>query len=67
MQNIEELYQLVCEHFKVKEYTDIDEDELHEYLQLLLIKGTYKIDFFSMGDDSGLISEAKVAFKVAKL
>lgn len=67
MQNTEELYQLVCEHFKVKEYTDIDEDELNEYLQLLLIKGTYKIDFFSMGDDSGLISEAKVAFKVAKL
>ncbi|EKK9986099.1 hypothetical protein PP645_001691 [Vibrio vulnificus] len=67
MQNIEELYQLVCDHFKVKDYTDIEEDDLHDYLELLLMKGTYQIEFFSMGDSFGLINEAKVAFKVVKL
>lgn len=66
MQNTEELYQLVCEHFKVKEYTDIDADELQDYLDLLLMKGTYKIDFISMGDSFNLIGNTKVAFRVVK-
>ena len=66
MQNTEELYQLVCEHFKVKQYTDIDADELQDYLEILLMKGTYKIDFISMGDTLDLIGSTKVAFRVIK-
>jgi len=66
MQNTEELYQLVCDHFKVKEYTAIDADELQDYLEILLMKGTYKIEFISMGDNLNLIGNTQVAFKVIK-
>lgn len=66
MENTEELYQLVCEHFKVKQYTDIDADELQDWLDISLMKGIYKIDFISMGDNLGLVGSTKVAFRVVK-
>ena len=66
MQNTEELYQLVCEHFNVKGYSDIDAEELQVYLEILLMKGTYKIDIISMGDTLDLIGSTKIAFRVVK-
>ncbi|MFA0523253.1 hypothetical protein AB4517_06535 [Vibrio sp. 10N.222.52.C3] len=66
MQNTEELYQLACKHFKVKDYTSIPEDELAEYIKIRLIKGKFSIVFYSVSERNGLIEKAKVAFKVVK-
>lgn len=67
MKNTEELYRLVCEHFKVKDYTSIPEDDLAAYIALRLRKGKFSITFYSIGERNGLIEKAKVAFQVTKV
>ena len=66
MRNTEELYKLVCEHFKVKSYTSIPEDELTAYIALRLRKGKFSIVFYSISERNGLIENANVAFRVIK-
>ncbi|MEZ8088388.1 hypothetical protein [Vibrio sp. 1S139] len=66
MENTEELYRLVCEHFKVKDYTSIPEDDLAAYIALRLRKGKFSIVFYSISERNGLIEKAKVAFQVTK-
>ncbi|EGR3402350.1 hypothetical protein DMN98_03495 [Vibrio parahaemolyticus] len=66
MQNTEELYQLACKHFKVKDYTSIPEDELAAYIKVRLKKGDFSIVFYSVSERNGLIEKAKVAFRVVK-
>ncbi|EOS8325244.1 hypothetical protein ACNPJX_001349 [Vibrio parahaemolyticus] len=66
MQNTEELYQLACKHFRVKDYTSIPEDELAAYIKVRLKKGDFSIVFYSVSERNGLIEKAKVAFRVVK-
>lgn len=64
VQNAEELYEMVCKHFNVTDYSHIDSDEIQDYLEMLIVEGKVNITFISVGDRNDVIKQAKVAFKI---
>lgn len=66
MNNTEELYSDVCNHFKVKEVSEVGEDELSEWIELCLIKGIYSIEVIGLDESNSLFEECNVAFKLRK-
>ncbi|TGA73254.1 hypothetical protein VFES401_00645 [Aliivibrio fischeri] len=66
MRNTEDLYNDICTHFKVKDVSSINEDELNEWIELCMFKGVYRIDVISLEEESGLFDGCSVAFKLCK-
>jgi len=66
MNNTEELYNDVCKHFKVKNVSEVDEDELSEWIELCLIKDIYSIEVIGLEASNSLFEECTVAFKLRK-
>ncbi|TKF36103.1 hypothetical protein FCV50_02535 [Vibrio kanaloae] len=66
LKNTEELYNDVCMHFKVKDVSEIDEDELSEWLELCIIKGIYSIETIGLKEANQIFDECRVAFRLRK-
>lgn len=63
--NIEELYDSVCQQFKVNKLCVINESELRDWLKLAFTKGVYKIEPYTIASDTGSIDN-EIAFRITK-
>lgn len=63
IENIEELNHNVCEHFNVKSVTEIDEEELKEWISLSIESGKYEIYVYGI-NSSTPENSATVAVKI---
>ncbi len=63
IENIEQLYNNVCEHFKVKAITEVPSNELNEWLNYAIKSNKYEIYAYGIETDNPLYS-ATVAVKV---
>ena len=65
VENIEELYESVCKHFRVKNLSFLKESELREWLELAFSKGVYDIEPYTIVNESGSL-DVEIAFRIVK-
>ena len=64
LENIEGLYTDVCEHFGVKDVTEVNSKELHQWIQLAIKKGIYNIEVYSLDGFEDLLNSTRIIFKI---
>lgn len=65
MENISSLNNDVCNHFNVKNTSEIPEEELNEWIEVSLKKGTYSIEAFDIGSHKDIF-QTRIAFRISR-
>lgn len=63
--NVEDLYNEVCNHFKVSKLNLLNEKDIEDWIEIAIQRGTLKIEPYSIKSSEG-IEGIRIAFRISK-